>query len=227
MRWSQVRAAANVAADRPHEALAQLLLCYWYPIYAHVRCSGHAPDIAQDIARAFFQHATTARPGAGLTRYRCFRDWLLYSLDAFLGGEWHALAGADTGVLSPSLQSLERRHRADAGAASPVEAFQRGFANELMARGMAALERETRAAGHARLHAALEPWLEHDPAPGQLERTAAALGLRPLALTLALARLRERFRTLVRAEIAATVAAVEDIPAEQRALRAILHGQRA
>jgi RNA polymerase sigma-70 factor (ECF subfamily) len=69
---------------------------------------------------------------------------------------------------------------------------------------------------------ALEPFLARDPLPGQYDELGRKLGVRPLALVLALKRLRQRFRELVREELADTVASAEELAAEQEALLAVL-----
>jgi hypothetical protein len=53
---------------------------------------------------------------------------------------------------------------------------------------------------------------------------AEVLGSRPLALVTAVKRLRQRFRELVDAELAETVAGPDDLPAERVALRQALAG---
>src|SRR5574337_1662040 len=103
---------------------------------------GHAPQIAQDITRAFFQHVA-AEPGADALPQGRFRDWLLLRLDGFLAGDWQELAGNDAIVDMPLLDDLERRHRDDLTAVgSPEQAFQRGFALEVLARGFKHLQTE-------------------------------------------------------------------------------------
>lgn len=222
-RWSLVR---RLCAPRPEEArhaLTELALRYWYPVYAYIRRCGHAPEIAQDITRAFFQQiAPEANSRVTAPRGR-FRDWLLLRLNAFLAGDWRELAGGDSVTEAPSLDDLERRsldERTMAG--SPEQAFQRGFALEVLARGLKALRVEAGQAGHLAMYEALEPYLSRDPLPGQYEETGTRLGIRPLALVLALKRLRQRFRELVQQELADTVASGEELAAEQQALLAVL-----
>ena len=69
---------------------------------------------------------------------------------------------------------------------------------------------------------ALEPFLGNDPQAGVYEAIARQLTIRPLALVVALKRLRQRFRELVGEELADTVTSPDDLAAEQQALHAIL-----
>jgi hypothetical protein len=71
---------------------------------------------------------------------------------------------------------------------------------------------------------ALKPYLSQDPVPGEYEAIAQRLRIRPMALTLALKRLRQRLRDLAGRELADTVASPDDLAAEQAALLAVLRG---
>lgn len=225
-RWSMVQRLHAPGSADARQALAELALRYWYPVYAYVRRCGHAPEIAQDITRAFFQHlAVEARDGAGDGPQGRFRDWLLLRLNTFLAGDWQDLMATEPSMVSPPLAELERQHRDDhAPGDSPEQAFQRGFALEVLARGFKALQAEARETGHFDMYEALEPYLARDPLPGQYEEIGRRLGVRPLALVLALKRLRQRFRELVHEELADAVASSDDMALEQQALFAALAG---
>lgn len=222
-RWSMVQRLGAPRSGEARQALTELALRYWYPVYAYVRRCGHAPGIAQDITRAFFQRvAAEAGKPDGIPHGR-FRDWLLARLNVFLAGDWHELTEGEAEAASPPLDDLERRHRDEQAAGdSPEQAFQRGFALEVLARAFKALQAEARETGHLDMYEALEAYLARDPLPGQYEEMGRRLGVRPLALVLALKRLRQRFRELARAELADAVASPEDMAAEQQALFAAL-----
>ncbi|WHZ18825.1 MAG: hypothetical protein OJF55_000974 [Rhodanobacteraceae bacterium] len=222
-RWSLVRGLGAPQPGEARRALTELALRYWYPVYAYVRRCGHAPEIAQDITRAFFQKVAAEAGAMGETPRGRFRDWLLARLNVFLAGDWRELAGGEAPALSPPLEELERRHRDDhALDDSPEQAFQRGYALEVLARGFKALQAEARQTGHLDMYEALEPFLAHDPLPGQYEELGRKLGIRPLALVLALKRLRQRFRELVREELADAVASPDEMAIEQQTLFAVL-----
>lgn len=223
-RWSMVQ---RLRAPRPAEArraIVELALRYWYPVYAYVRRCGHSPEVAQDITRAFFQQlsAETSDDGGAAPRGR-FRDWLLARLNAFLAGDWQDNAGAAPQIASPPLAELERNHRDDhLRGDSPEQAFQRGFALEVLARGFKSLQSEVRQTGRIDMYEALEPYLSRDPLPGQYEEIGRRLGIRPVALVLALKRLRQRLRELVRDELADAVSSPRDMAVEQQTLYAAL-----
>jgi RNA polymerase sigma-70 factor (ECF subfamily) len=72
------------------------------------------------------------------------------------------------------------------------------------------------------MYEALEPFLGNEPQAGVYEALARQLQSRPLALVVALKRLRQRFRELVGEELADTVTSSDDLAAEQQALHAVL-----
>ena len=69
---------------------------------------------------------------------------------------------------------------------------------------------------------ALAPFLHQPPGPGDYERVAAQIEVRPSLMPTVVLRMRQRFRDLVRAEIAATVATPAEADAEMRYLVELL-----
>lgn len=221
-RWSMVQQLCTPHPDAARDALAALAPRYWYPVYTYVRRCGHAPEIAQDITRAFFQQVEVATRGAAVPA-GLFRNWLLSRLNEFLAGDWRELTEGDPIVVAPSLDDLEGRSQRDhLTAGSPEQAYHRSFALEVLANGFKTLQTEARQTGHLDMYEALEPYLSHDPVPGQFEEMAGQLDVRPLVLVLALKRLRQRFRELVKSELADTVASAHELDSEQQTLFAIL-----
>lgn len=221
-RWSMVCRLQGTRADA-HAALTELALRYWYPVYAYVRGCGHQPEIAQDITQAFLQQAAADlhdRSGAPPGR---FREWLLARLNVFLAGEWREQVGAQGLPEAPPLAGLEARRRDELGqGGSPEQAYRRSFALEVLSRGLKRLRAEARQTGHADMCEALEPFLTREPVPGQYDELGRRLSIRPLTLVMALKRLRQRFRELVRDELADTVASADELAAERQVLFAAL-----
>lgn len=223
-RWSVVMQSASTESADASDALTELAQRYWYPVYAYVRRCGHAPPIAQDITRCFlgglmqqFRDGVTRHPQGH------FRRYLLDQLNAFLGGDWREVVDNGSAIELTAPADLEARNEHDnAGAISPEQAYERSFALEVIARAFRRLHSEARQTGHLAMYQALEPHLARDPAAGEYEAIAAQLQTRPLALIVALKRLRQRFRELVGQELADTVTSAEDLAAEQAALHAVL-----
>jgi len=223
-RWSVVMQSASAEPADASHALTELAQRYWYPVYAYVRRCGHAPAIAQDITRGFlgglmqqFRDGVTRHPQGH------FRRYLLDQLNAFLGGDWREVVDNDTGTELAAPEDLEARNERDnAGAAWPEHAYERSFALEVIARALRRLHSEAQQTGRLAMYRALEPHLANDPAAGEYEALAAQLQTRPLALIVALKRLRQRFRELVGQELADTVTSAEELAAEQTTLHAVL-----
>jgi RNA polymerase sigma-70 factor (ECF subfamily) len=223
-RWSMVRGLQGAHPDA-RSALTELALRYWYPVYAYVRRCGHPQEIAQDITQLFLQQVAADLRDSRSTPPGCFREWLLARLNVFLAGEWRELTIAEGLPEAPPLAELEARSRSELGPGegdSPEQAYRRGFALEVLSRGLKRLRAEARQTGHADMCEALEPFLTREPLPGQYDELGRKLSIRPLTLVMALKRLRQRFRELVRDELADTVASAEELAAERQALLAAL-----
>jgi len=221
-RWSMVRQLQGTNADA-RNALTELAVRYWYPVYACVRRCGHPQEIAQDITQLFLQQVAADLRSSRSAPLGRFREWLLARLNAFLAGEWRELTVAECLPEAPPVAELEARSRCELGLDdSPEQAFRRSFALEVLSRGLKRLRAEARQTGHADMCEALEPFLTHEPLPGQYDELGRELAVRPLTLVVALKRLRQRFRELVRDELADTVASADELTAERQALLAAL-----
>jgi RNA polymerase sigma-70 factor (ECF subfamily) len=222
-RWSMVRQLQGARAEGAGDALTELAVRYWYPVYAYVRRCGHPQEIAQDITQVFLQQAAGDLRDGRSAPSGHFREWLLVRLNAFLAGEWRELAGAGGLPEAPPLAELEARSRNEIGPDdSPEQAYRRSFALEVLSRGLKRLRAEARETGHANMCEALEPFLTREPLPGQFDELGRKLSIRPLTVVMALKRLRQRFRELVRDELADTVASADELAAERQALFAAL-----
>jgi RNA polymerase sigma-70 factor (ECF subfamily) len=204
---------------------------YWYPVFAYARRCGHPPAIAQEITQAFFHHLVAARLRAvGSAPPTRFREWLLAELARFVAHDWRGqpVAQPSTDLIAPLPTALlEQRHLAEGTAPANAEVgFRRSFALEVLSRALNRLRREAQQAGREAMFERLEPYLTVEPGPGEYAALAEALGSRPLALVVALKRLRQRFRELADDELAETVSAAEDFEAERAALHAALRQGR-
>jgi RNA polymerase sigma-70 factor (ECF subfamily) len=92
----------------------------------------------------------------------------------------------------------------------------------LLARALARLEQALGAEGKADHFGVLKPWLTTGVDDQPQAVAAAQLGISEAAVKVAIHRLRQRFREVVRGEIAQTVSAPEAVEEELEALRAAL-----
>ena len=221
-RWSIVLAAQRrTDSAQVREAMAALCNDYWYPLYAFVRRRGHAAHDAQDLTQAFFadlleRNATLADPARGK-----FRSYLLGALKHFLANEWHRQnaqkrGGGQTiiewdGLDAESRYALEPTDQADADAL-----YDRRWAMELLALAMDKLRAEFASKDDGATFDALKGCLSGAETPR--EELATKLGLTEGALKVAVHRLRQRYREVLRAEIVETVNAETDVDEEMRYL---------
>ena len=205
-------------------ALNELCRTYWYPIYVYVRRRGRGPDDAQDLTQEFF--ACLLRRGS-LTKVSLhrgkFRTFLLASLNHFLADAWDAATAAKRGGNQPIISfdetgAEERYQMETASDPTPDVAFDRRWVLALLEEALARLLAEYTAAGKARTFELLKTFLENPADEGDYGRVAAALGLNPGAVAVAVHRLRQRYRDLVRAGIAQTVSGPEEMEEELRHL---------
>lgn len=224
-QWSLVMRCDEPLATDAREALVELCVRYWYPIYAYLRCAGRAPASAQEITRSFLQHLFRhfRDGGASLAQAR-FRHYLLARLSAFLENEQPVpLAAEVVSELIEPPSDLESRYQHDELATqSPEQAYQQSFALELLARAGARLREEAGQTGRLDMYDALQPFLATDLPPAEADEFARRFGTRSVVLAVALRRLRQRFRELIDGELADTVSSADELLAEQHALLAVL-----
>jgi RNA polymerase sigma-70 factor (ECF subfamily) len=223
-----VVAAKADEASRTHarKALEELCRAYWYPLYAFVRYRGHSPDDAQDLTQSFFVRIieTGGFASADPERGR-FRSYLLGAMKHFLANEWHRARAQKRGggvtILDLDALGPEARYALEPSQATDPDAgFDREWARESIARAMEKLRAESEARGKGELFDVLKGSLTGEE-PARSE-TAARLGMTEGAVKVAVHRLRRRYRELLRAGIAETVADPRDVDDEMRHLVAAL-----
>ena len=210
-----------------HEALAELCRTYWYPLYAFVRSRGYPAPDAQDLTQAFFARMIEKGGFSSADQARGrFRSYLLGAMKHFLANEWHR---AQTQKRGGQVQFIEwdaldpeaRYGGASATSESPEHVFDREWAVEITAGALQALRDEMEKAGKGAQYEALKGCLSVDDESSR-EELAARLGLSEGALKVAVHRLRQRYRELLRSAIAETVGNETDLEDEMRYLVAVL-----
>jgi len=227
--WSLVDAARpdEASQSRARAALEELCRAYWYPLYAFVRGRGYSAADAQDLTQAFFARIleTGGFASADRTRGR-FRSYLLGAMKHFLANEWHR---AQTQKRGGKVQFIEwdaldpegRYATASAPSENPELLFDREWALETIAGALQALRDEMANAGKSDQFDALKGSLTGEDVLPR-EEIAAKLGMSAGAVKVAVHRLRQRYRMLLRAAIAETVSNEADLDDEMRYLVAVL-----
>ena len=225
--WSVVLTAQgqSAAADK---ALETLCRTYWRPLYAFVRRQGCGIEEAQDLTQDFFARLLERRDFDAVRREKGrLRSYLLVSLKHFLANE-RQRAGATkrgNGQLPISLDEMRAHDRDDrepADTLTPEEIYQRRWALTVLEQVLARLSDEYRDSGKLPLFDRLKELLADEPGRPSQAEIATELGMTENAVKQAFHRFRERYRQILREQIAHTVATPGEIEEELRHLIAIL-----
>ncbi len=231
--WSVVLAAGNEETPEAAAALEKLCRTYWYPLYVYVRRRGYGLEDAQDLTQQFFalllqkDYFRLADPKRGR-----FRTFLLHALEHFVTNEWkraHRLKrGGGAAVLSLDLPAGEQRYALEPpNCMTPEQAFERRWALTLLDQVLASLRQQYTTANKERLFDQLAALLWGKDASSTSDSYAAVgarLGMTEGAVRIAMHRLRERYRQLLKAEVAQTLGCPEDVDAEVRYLLRVVGG---
>lgn len=220
--------AGDAPAARP--ALETLCRTYWYPLYAYVRRRGYSPEDAQDLTQEFFARLlqrgslASADPNRGR-----FRSFLLTAMNHFLADEWDRLKAQKRGggwrALPLETAAAETRFRLEpADPLTPERIYERRWAQTLLETVFERLRQEYEAEGKAALFAELKGCLTQARAAVSYAGLAIRLYLSEGALRVAVHRLRQRYRHLLRAEVAHTLAEPGDVDEELHYLFRVLTG---
>jgi RNA polymerase sigma factor (sigma-70 family) len=233
-RWSLVLAGANTDGDQQKaaEALAELCRTYWRPIFSYVCRRGYSSEDAQDLTQDFFLMIlkTNWLRQADESRGR-FRSLLLKSVQNFLhnvtdtkqtlkrGGSvqfvswdaWMAEAPSQVAISPRALHSL-----------APERLFDLRWAATVVEQALRRLREECESKGRLRLFEGLRDYLAAEHADISYANIGAALGIGDAVVKKQLHNLRERYRWLLREEVAQTVENPADVDDEIRHLCAAL-----
>jgi len=226
--WSLVLNARDPASPLAGEALEKLCRSYWYPLYAYVRSRGLDEQAAKDLTQGFFakllekNYLAQVHPEKGL-----FRSFLLASLKHFLSDEWDKSRAQKRGggQLHISLDDPtgEDRYRLEpVDHMDPEKLFERRWALTVLEQAQGKLAEEYAKAGKSEVYAHLRATESGDNGVPTFAEVAVALGLTESAVKSAAFRMRQRYREVVREEVAHTVGSSAEIDEELRHLIAVI-----
>ena len=222
--WSIVVGAQACGTPAAERALETLCGAYWYPLYAHARRLGHRPADAEDLTQGFFARLLAKNYLRAAAREKGkFRTFLLTAFTRYRANEWdrqHAgKRGGFTTVVSIDQGDAEARWAAEPSPHLPPDRlFDRQWAVVVLDTTLARLRAEYAATGRTALFAVLQACVTPAGAVRPYAELAAELGLTPDAVKMAVHRLRTRYRAVLRAVIAETVASPEQVEEELRDL---------
>ncbi len=204
----------TLAKRSPHSAHR-----YWYPLYAFIRRRGHDPAAAEDLVQGFFLALLENEGLSSVNRAKGrFRSFLMAACSHFLSNRRdhdRALKRGHGRTFVPidTLGAEDRYQREPAHEMTAERLFERRWATTLLDCVLEQLAQEMSAAGKTRHFEALQPTLLGSDARLAYAQISAELGCSETAARLAAHRLRARYRTLLRREVARTLAdpaAVDD-----------------
>jgi RNA polymerase sigma-70 factor (ECF subfamily) len=225
--WSVVMEAQG-ESPAAQEALEKLCRTYWRPIFAFLRRQGIPPEEAEDITQGFFAQLLERRSLDAVRKEKGrLRSYLLGALKYFLVDEQRRAMAIKRGKgqrLIP-LEELRAGERIDMEPADPVTAemiYERRWALTVLEQVLNRLKGEYATAGNAALFDSLKELLPDEPGSPSQAEIAARLGMTENAIRQAFYRFRQHYQSLLREEIANTVATPGDIEDELRHLIAVI-----
>jgi DNA-directed RNA polymerase specialized sigma24 family protein len=225
-RWSAVLLSAQSQAPGSQEALADLCRIYWYPIYAFVRRQGFSPEDAQDLTQGFFLHLLDHKALRMVSPLKGkFRSFLIASLQNYLADEAdsaHCLKrGGNLEFVPLNMGLFEEHYRlAPLDLLTAERVFDARWAMTLLDVAMGRLHEECVAQGKISIFEALKPFLDPINSEAELsyQQMANSLEVSVGSIKTLIHRLRRRYASLLREEVARTVCHAGEVDEEIHSL---------
>ena len=229
-QWHLVLTARAGPTEKSHAALAALCQIYWYPLYAFIRHQNYSPEEAQDLTQAFFARLLERHFLDDYVRERGrFRSFLLAALKHFLANErdWRRAQKRGGGLTAVSLDALiqtgEQRFSLEPRySITPESIFEKQWALTLLDHVLSRLQRDFAAAGKQTHFDRFKGLLIGDDSNAGYAALAGEIGMTEGAVKVAVHRMRQRYRQLLREEIANTVAGPAEVDEELQHLLKVL-----
>jgi RNA polymerase sigma factor (sigma-70 family) len=227
--WSVVLSAGQLHSRQTAEALEKLCRAYWQPIYFFARRKGHSDADAKDLTQQFFSTLLQRNDFAGLDPARGrFRTFLLVSFTNFLANEHDRASalkrgGGKTVVSLDTLSDEQVRQFDSSPNAQPGTAFDRHWAASILAQALFRLKTEFAGSGKAGQFELLRTYLTAEGATADYTAIAEKLGVAAASVPVLVHRFRQRYRELVRDEVAQTLSSPAELEEEMRHLFQVLN----
>ena len=228
--WTLLLRAQDHDHPQSEAALAKLCEIYWYPLYAYVRRSGCSPEDAEDVTQSFFLKLIEKHYLDRVDKAKGhLRSYLLGAMKHHLSHcrahERALKRGGGVIQFSIDQQSAENRYRYEpVDHLSPDSVFEKQWALVTLENVRVELAKEFAAKGKQQLYENLRSRLTPADEETSYKDVAAALGMSLSAVKVASLRMRERYRDLLKREIARTVESPDMVDGEIRYLSGVLSG---
>ena len=225
--WSVVL-DAQAKSPAAQAALEQLCRTYWRPIYSFVRRQGTKPEEAKDITQGFFALILERKDFQSVRKEKGrLRSFLLASLKHFMMNERRDAAtmkrdGGRTLIPLDGIESYDSSEFDRSNMLGADRLYDRNWAFTVLDRVFARLREESERSANAPLLERLSTLLSDEPDRPSQGEIAREFGMTENAVKQAFHRLRQRYRQLLREEVAHTVATPAEIEDELRDLIAAL-----
>lgn len=198
-------------------ALESLCRLYRPPVLAYILRHHYAAESAEDLTQSFF--ARFIEQGSYLKAdplRGSFRAFLLTTLKRFLNDVLDQEKTIKRGglVQQRSLDSIVSGDYALHDRETPELAFHRAWAHTVVRSALRTLREEAQSAGKAELFGELSAFIAERPGDADYDRVAAKFGMRRNTIAVAVHRLRQRLRELIRDQLAETAADSDDLEHE-------------
>ena len=226
--WSVVAQSALTQVPEAEKALGQLCETYWPPIYSFIRRRGYSPADAQDLTQSFFALFLRSKAYARTDPlHGKFRSFLLASVKNFLADNWDrdqaVKRGGDFEFVSLDQRTGEAFYDATSAADATAESlFDAGWAKTLASGALNSLRQELQAEGQTKMFEELKNFLTGGSILPSYDDASARTGLSRATVKTHVHRLRQRYREVVRREIARTVSSPHEIDEELHYLCRVL-----
>jgi RNA polymerase sigma-70 factor (ECF subfamily) len=221
--WSVLAQASMNGESGARRALEDLCRRYWSPLRQLIRSRGYGEAEAEDLTQEFLlhvlEHSTLQRADRQVGRFRSF---LLGALMRFLADVYDrrqaqkrggGVAHISVEAHAPDLEIPSERNET---------IFDREWALVILENALKGVTQEWHGSSSDKRFAVLRRFLPGALETPSYEAAAAQLELSVPALKSELHRLRQRFKALVRQEIANTVSAPHEIEQEMSYLQQVL-----
>lgn len=233
-RWSLILSATHSEGDQQvtQQALTELCRSYWRPVFLFVNRQGYSTPEAQDLTQDFFVTILAsdwwcqADPERGR-----FRSFLLKSVQNFLshaeeqrrtikrGGQVQFISWDEWLAERPSQFAVPNQI---AETLAPDRFFDLRWAATVVEHALQRLREECEGKGRLRLFEILRDYLASERGDITYADLAIALGIAETMVKKQLYNMRQRFRWLLRDEVAQTVGNQMDVDEEIRHLCTVL-----
>ncbi len=226
-QWTVVLGARDPDSPQAHAALEKLCSTYWYPLYVYVRRQGNDEASAKDLTQGFFARFLEKDYLRQVQREKGrFRSFLLASLKHFLSDEWDKARAQKRGggqtLFSLNETAAEDRYRFEpADTMTADKLFDRRWALTVLDQARGRLRADYVEQGKGDLYDRLKVF-EAGEAGAPYAAVAAEFGLTENGVKAVVHRMRQRYRELVRLEVANTVASRSEVDEEIRYLISVI-----